>query len=117
MNSLTNCNIETQCDRQPYSTPALCFCLRCIIHLCANLDELSQTLVWHQRNETQKGDKQRGEEKEVTMRECQGKLKERGRMEAPEQKNEGARCRKPGAGMAESLSCKTFKMGCCFFFF
>lgn len=40
-NSLHNCNTEKESDRQIYPTPALCFFFRCIIHLCANLEEPS----------------------------------------------------------------------------
>lgn len=41
--SLHNCNTEKESDRQIYPTSALCFCFRCIIHLCANLEEPSQS--------------------------------------------------------------------------
>lgn len=91
-NSRHNCNTEKESDRQIYPTPALCFRFRCIIHLCANLEEPSQSPSQHQKEErseketgglerkkTQRERRRRRKDRERERREENTRTKERGR--------------------------------------
>ena len=76
INHLRNCYTKRESDRQIYPTPALRFCLRCIIHLCANLEEPSQSPSWHQKDKKRERDGQT-REKEVEARMSEKRREER----------------------------------------
>lgn len=111
-NSRHNCNTEKESDRQIYPTPALCFRFRCIIHLCANLEEPSQSPSQHQKEERSKKETG-GLERRKSQRERRRRRKDRERERREENTRTKERGRqtqeKRGAGMAQTLSCNVVK--------